>query len=335
MDYGESALFHTIDVCRDLGIPTVGAGEYLEKACSPLIIEVNELKVGIIGRCETQFGVASSVRPGVSALDSTVYSAITHLKKRVDIVILSIHGASEMCPWPSPKWQDLLRSYIDVGCNIVHGHHAHVPQGYEDYNGGVIFYGLGNFLVSYKEWQAHPNTLWSVIAELDIDSSTDFKQTIKTSVIDQAEESVLIRQSTSYEFQNHLDYLAIANKPLQNRTLLTGLWQESAIRMYYLWYSGWLGFAQPSNRFTNSVSVRLFLGKLKNSLGYKFARIKPITKNVSPSRQQLLTWYHLFACESHCEAIVTALGVLGGELDDLRTTETKAIVDKMMPWSTQ
>jgi hypothetical protein len=44
-----------------------------------------------------------------------------------------------------------------------------------------------------------------------------------------------------------------------------------------------------------------------------------------------LLWYHLFACDSHNDAIATALGVLGGSLDDLRTPETVRMVDEMMP----
>ncbi len=34
---------------------------------------------------------------------------------------------------------------IDAGADVVIGHHAHILQGVEYYNGGVIVYGLGNF----------------------------------------------------------------------------------------------------------------------------------------------------------------------------------------------
>jgi hypothetical protein len=53
----------------------------------------------------------------------------------------------------------------------------------------------------------------------------------------------------------------------------------------------------------------------------------------APSRQDLLLLYHLFACESHKDAISTALGVMSGELEDYRTNETTHLVDEMMPWS--
>ena len=41
----------------------------------------------------------------------------------------------------------------------------------------------------------------------------------------------------------------------------------------------------------------------------------------------------MFACDSHRDSITTALGLLSGELQDIRTLESKEIVDKMMPWS--
>jgi poly-gamma-glutamate capsule biosynthesis protein CapA/YwtB (metallophosphatase superfamily) len=37
------------------------------------------------------------------------------------------------------------RTAIDAGADLVIGHHAHVLQGVEFYQDGVIVYGLGNF----------------------------------------------------------------------------------------------------------------------------------------------------------------------------------------------
>ena len=42
---------------------------------------------------------------------------------------------------------EFAHAVIDAGADIVHGHHSHIPQGYERYNGGFICYGLGNLLV--------------------------------------------------------------------------------------------------------------------------------------------------------------------------------------------
>ena len=58
---------------------------------------------------------------------------------------------------------------------------------------------------------------------------------------------------------------------------------------------------------------------------------RPKTLSADSTTNQLLLWYHLFACESHIDAIATALGVLGGELEDFRTPDLSDLVDEMMP----
>lgn len=318
MDYGEIGLKQTMDSCDQLGITTVGGGKSLKEAYSPVILELKEVRVGIIARCETQFGIASPWRAGVAPLDSTIYEVIRKLKTEVDIVIVSIHGAAEMCPWPSPEWQDLLRSFVDAGANIIHGHHAHVPQGYENYNGGLIFYGLGNFLVDPMCWKGKPNTLWSVVGDCDL-ALDKLSYSIKTIVVEEAKDGISVRLSSDEEFQNHSAYLSKCNQPLKDRVLLTGLWQEAAVRMYNLTYAEYLGFKTRPG-------IKARLGRLRKKLKGTIE---------GSSREKLLLPYHLFACESHCDAITTALGVLGGELEDLRTDETHRLADEMMPWSTE
>ncbi len=46
-------------------------------------------------------------------------------------------------------------------------------------------------------------------------------------------------------------------------------------------------------------------------------------------KNKFLLWYHMFACESHSDAISTALGVLGGELEDVRSLEARRLIDNM------
>jgi hypothetical protein len=41
----------------------------------------------------------------------------------------------------------------------------------------------------------------------------------------------------------------------------------------------------------------------------------------------------MIAFESHRQMLATALGVLAGEMRDMRTEETRALADAMMPWS--
>lgn len=327
MDYGKVGLRETIDACRNAGFETSGAGANLDAALQPVSRTIRGVKIGILACTETQFGIATPQRAGVAPLGFTIYAAIRKLKSEVDIVIVSIHGAAEMCPWPSPQWQDLLRSFIDAGASIIHGHHSHVPQGYEEYHGGLIFYGLGNFLVEPARWRDTPNALWSIVGDVTLSAKGVKKLLVKTAVIEDSE-CVVVREGNDSEAALHRAYLSHANYPLADRKLLTGLWQESSIRMYHLWNAKWLGFKSETVRIGVKDKLRSFMRGVHKSL---FGR--PRRQGVSASQDNLLLWYVLFACESHRDSIATALGVLSGELEDMRTDETRALADEMMPWS--
>ena len=319
-DYGIKGFQETLRVIKANNWIAVGAGLSKKEASAPVFFEWEGKRVAVLARCETQFGVAQVNRPGVAALDSTVFEQIREVKKEADIVIASIHAAAEMLPWPSPSRQDFCRALIDAGADIVHGHHAHVPQGWEEYNGGWIFYGLGNFCVDPAKWKWHQNGLWSLTPEL-LYYSEKIQIGFKTSVIEDQGEKIFVRESTEIERSEHFSYLDVCNKYLSDRVLLEGLWQEASIRMYFHHYAEWLGFDSKKNWSFFRV-VRRILGKLKRFVTKKAA--------LEYEKREYLLRYHLFACVSHSEAISTALGVLGGELEDLRTPETKILVDKWM-----
>lgn len=62
-----------------------------------------------------------------------------------EIIVLSIHCGDEGVYTPTDKQVSYAHQAIDAGVDIVWGHHPHVLQRIEEYNGGIIFYSLGNF----------------------------------------------------------------------------------------------------------------------------------------------------------------------------------------------
>lgn len=329
MDFGEDGLTATLGMVDASGMHSVGAGKDIAAASKPLVLAFDGVRIGILARCEVQFGIATDRRPGLAPFDATVYQAIRKLKQETDVVIASIHAAAEMYPWPSPKRQDTWRALIEAGADVVHGHHAHVPQGWESYEGGLIFYGLGNLCVDPAKWLHHPHTLWSLAPELSW-TGRQLSMHPATAVIEDRGDTVRVRDASPREAETHQCYLANCNRPLSDRRLLEGLWQEASIRMYRHHYAGWLGFEQSSSippglrRCTREV-----LHRLRRFLGYE-----PMRTAIPPrqlTQGQYLLWYHLFACDSHNDAIATALGVLGGTLEDLRSAATARLIDEMMP----
>ncbi len=58
-----------------------------------------------------------------------------------DITVVAIHSHDE-----SAWLRKFARQAIDAGANIVHVHGVHSVRGIEIHNGGIIFYGLGDFV---------------------------------------------------------------------------------------------------------------------------------------------------------------------------------------------
>ncbi|HHX20670.1 MAG TPA: hypothetical protein GX722_02655, partial [Clostridiales bacterium] len=63
-----------------------------------------------------------------------------------DLIIYSCHFGKEYAPNRNQLQERIAHMAIDEGADIVIGHHPHVVQGVEHYNGGVIFYSLGNLV---------------------------------------------------------------------------------------------------------------------------------------------------------------------------------------------
>lgn len=86
------------------------------------------------------------------------------------IVIVSMHAGREESADTTREQTRLARAAIDLGADVVVGHHPHVLQGIELYNGKPIFYSLGNFAFGGN---AKPSDWDTVIAQLEFDVHAD------------------------------------------------------------------------------------------------------------------------------------------------------------------
>jgi len=326
MDYGLPGLNSTLKFLNEMGFRSCGAGDTIHNAREPILLEIKGVQIGIIACCEGQFGVARRNQGGVAEFGPWVYQAIRDLRKTVDVVIVSVHAAVEDSPWPSPYIQELYHSFIDTGAAIVHGHHAHVPQGYEAYGNGVIFYGMGNFAVDPEKWQNYPNGMWSLAAEIDL-SSIPVRWCPLTFEIrrESGANTTVIEQSSSEEQVSHSRYLETCNHPFDNPYLFEALWHEVALRVYYHHGAEYMRFSASSqNERRMHVGARLSM--------FKSALLNRVAVS-SPSQHDYLIWYHMIACESHRQMLATALGIVAGEIKEKRTDESRRLADEMMPWS--
>ena len=63
-----------------------------------------------------------------------------------NFLIVSMHWGEEYKLTNSPTQQKLAHKIIEAGADLIIGHHPHVVQNIEKYQGKLIFYFLGNFI---------------------------------------------------------------------------------------------------------------------------------------------------------------------------------------------
>jgi poly-gamma-glutamate synthesis protein (capsule biosynthesis protein) len=164
LDWGYAGLTETLATLRKANIHSAGAGEILQEAENPVVMEV-EGKGRII---VFSFGLetsgipiswaASEDKPGVNLLknlsDETVWEIkekIGQVEKQGDIVIASIHWGSNWGYEIPPEQKDFAYRLIDdAGVDVIHGHSSHHVKGIEVYKEKPIIYGSGDFINDYE-----------------------------------------------------------------------------------------------------------------------------------------------------------------------------------------
>lgn len=145
-DYGDAPMLATRQMLLEKGYQVIGAGENIEKAYAPALLEQEENKVAIIAVNENEFGSAGPHSAGTAGYHlARVTKAIFSAKEKGLRPIVYFHGGNEYNPFPSPGKVELYRHFVDLGAEAVIAMHTHCPQGYEFYEGCPIVYSMGNF----------------------------------------------------------------------------------------------------------------------------------------------------------------------------------------------
>ncbi len=183
MNQGLASLLRCTELLDEAGIAHAGSGRNIEEARSPAIIERNGTKVAFLSyssvfsppfAATADRGGIATVRvatsyepparlaevPGASPIIHTVADPkdaaamqgdVAAAKERADVVVVSWHwGMSRATGGPNAgkviEYQvAMAHAAIDAGADVVMGHHPHMLEGIEVYDGKAIFYSLGNF----------------------------------------------------------------------------------------------------------------------------------------------------------------------------------------------
>ena len=170
MDAGADGLTSTRQIAKENGCVTFGAGMNQSEASEPVYLD----EAGGIGLLSVTY-ICESRQPS-SADEPNIFSweAWDVIKKRIDEIkskcrwcVIVSHGGEEFAPMPSTYTRDRYLKYLELGADVVVGHHPHVPENYELFNDGkAIFYSLGNFIFDTDYQRAHQFTDVGVLLKL-------------------------------------------------------------------------------------------------------------------------------------------------------------------------
>lgn len=127
-DYGDMAYLDTYNLMNGNGISAFGGNDVA-------IRDVNGIRVGLIGTNALTYEGRTGFPAAMESLRAM----------NPDLIIASFHWGNEGVTSPDGNQVNLGRKAIDMGADLVLGHHPHVLQGIEKYNGKYIVYSLGNF----------------------------------------------------------------------------------------------------------------------------------------------------------------------------------------------
>lgn len=173
-DCGDADAIATIEKYHSLGISTFGGGINSTEAAKPLEINEKSNRITLLGYNYSTGGYTLDNTPGANFYTKEKASQdISDAKARGDIVIVDIqyfecNGYADTeenttCDYANSSEGNqvkFFRDLIDMGADIVVGTAAHQPQTFEQYNGGEIYYGLGNLFFDQSAW---PGTTRSLV----------------------------------------------------------------------------------------------------------------------------------------------------------------------------
>lgn len=296
MDLGNEVARQNIQVIQDLNNLHTGYRSNLSgEENRTLRLSYKGLKVGFLAISENQHGIASKESEGVNGLGHWVFREIKSVRETVDYLILASHAGAEDSPVPLPYFQSLYREFVRCGVDLVIGHHSHVPQGFEKFQNGHIFYGLGNFAVNPARWSSNvePNfNQISLAVELDF---KDGKASIQSYPLAQGlDKRGKISVQKAEPDHQVTRYLELCNEFVHEEFLRDDFWRYFAPFLFRT-HSG------PMLREFSRIQPHSWIRSITHRLlGYDGA--KSAFRKLANDRSK-----HIVECESHLEVAKIAL----------------------------
>ncbi len=165
LDFGKEGLESTVRILKNAGIESVGLWK-AQGLNKPVVLDVKGVRVAFLAYSDVSPATfkADSDSPGtIPPLPDILKRDIREARKSADRVVVSVHWGEEYRRVPTPKQRRLAREMVDLGADLVLGHHPHVVQPFERYRAGFIVYSLGNFLFDLRSPRAKESMVLKVV----------------------------------------------------------------------------------------------------------------------------------------------------------------------------
>ena len=148
-DYTKLAIEDTMLRLKEAKIDYLGVGLNYEEACSPKVKEIENTKIAFLAfsNLGSPFWQAKENTLGICWLnEENLKREIEKAKEKAETVVVLFHFGDEYKEKSNPTQKYFSHLAIDLGADLVVGHHPHVIQEIENYKGKYIAYSLGNFV---------------------------------------------------------------------------------------------------------------------------------------------------------------------------------------------
>jgi poly-gamma-glutamate synthesis protein (capsule biosynthesis protein) len=147
-DGGDACMAFSLAHLKSSGIAATGAGMNHAEAHAPAIVERKGVRFAFLAYTYAARNDAPESKLGVVAGRDAeqVRRDVAAALAKAHVVIVNLHDGAEYTRQVAAETASFARAALDAGASVVLGHHPHVPQRIERYNGGWIFYSLGNFV---------------------------------------------------------------------------------------------------------------------------------------------------------------------------------------------
>jgi len=136
LDQGQDSYTQSHDYLSAAGIEAFGHPDTANGVNTFISYDFDGTKVGFLG-----------FNDAVTHLDrAAALAKIDEVAPTVDVLIVGIHWGIEYETTARAGIQEFAHQMVDHGVDFIWGHHPHVVQNSEVYNGAPIYYSLGNFV---------------------------------------------------------------------------------------------------------------------------------------------------------------------------------------------